>query len=72
MRRAQGWGARLRRVGRSAISPQALIENLTKRGAKITLPTCGPKKRLCVLVEDAEGGFGDRKRGETHMIAKGD
>jgi hypothetical protein len=40
---------------------EASIEDLTKRGAKITLSTCGPKKRLCVLVDEADGAFGDWK-----------
>ncbi len=50
---------------------EASIENLHKRGAKIMLTTCGPKKRLCVAVEEPEGVFGDRKLGVTYMIAKG-
>lgn len=50
---------------------EASIADLTKRGGKITLSTCGPKKRLCVLIEEAEGTFGDRKLGETYMIPKG-
>jgi hypothetical protein len=28
------------------------------------------KKCLCVLVEEAEGTFGDRKIGETYVIAR--
>jgi len=47
---------------------QASIENLSKRGATISLSTCGPQKRLCVLVEEAEAPFGDRKLGETYRI----
>jgi uncharacterized protein YukE len=50
---------------------EASIADLNKRGAKIALNTCGPKKRLCVMIEETEGVFGDRKRGETYMIAKG-
>jgi hypothetical protein len=53
------------------IKLEASIENLNKRGTKITHSTCRHKKRLCVLVEEPEGVFGDRKRGETYMIAKG-
>jgi hypothetical protein len=50
---------------------QTSIEDLTKRGARITLSTCGPKKRLCVLIDESEGFFGDRKLGEVYRIAKG-
>ena len=51
--------------------PEASIADLTKRGGKIALSTCGPKKRLCVLIEETEGQYGDRKLGETYMIPKG-
>jgi hypothetical protein len=42
-----------------------------QRGGKIALSTCGPKNRLCVLIEETEGQYGDRKLGETYMIPKG-
>ena len=51
--------------------PENAIQALNRRGARINLSTCGPKKRLGVPVEEAEGTFGDRKIGETYIIAKG-
>jgi hypothetical protein len=50
---------------------EASIAELTKRGAKIDLSTCGDKKRLCVSIDEKAGRFGDPKRGELYMIAKG-
>lgn len=50
---------------------QASIEDLNKRGAKITLSTCGDKKLLCVQIDEGKGRFGDLKRGELYMIPKG-
>jgi len=45
--------------------PKSAIQDLNQREARIELSTCDPKKALCVLVEEAEGTFGDRKIGET-------
>lgn len=50
---------------------QASIEELNQRGGRVKLSTCGPRKHLCVLVDEAAGTFGDAKRGEVYMIAKG-
>lgn len=50
---------------------EASIDNFTKRGARISLSTCGDKKRLCVLIDEAAGRFGDPKLGEVYRIAKG-
>lgn len=49
---------------------EASIEDLTKRGARIKLNTCGPNRRLCVLIEDAAGKFGDPRLGEIFMVPK--
>jgi hypothetical protein len=50
---------------------QASIEDLNRRGAKISLKSCGPGKRLCVLVDQSAGRFGEPKSGDIYMIAKG-
>lgn len=50
---------------------EASIEDLNKRGAKISLSVCGDKKRLCVAVDEAAGRFGNAKLGERYMIPKG-
>jgi hypothetical protein len=42
---------------------------ISTNDARNRLSTCGPKKYRCVLVEEAEGTFGDRKIGETYVIA---
>jgi hypothetical protein len=49
---------------------QASIEELNQRGGRVKLSTCGPRKHLCVLVDEAAGTFGDAKRGEVYMIPK--
>ena len=49
----------------------ASIAELTTRGAKIDLSTCGDKKRLCVKIDETAGRFGDPKRGEFFMVPKG-
>ena len=53
---------------------QASIEDLTQRGGRIKLNSCGnagDTKRLCVLVDPAAGRFGNAQSGELYMIAKG-
>jgi hypothetical protein len=53
---------------------QASIEDLTARGGRIKLNTCGDsgeRKRLCVLVDQSAGRFGNTQSGEIYMIAKG-
>jgi len=50
---------------------QASMEDLNQRGGRVKLSTCGPQKHLCVLVDEAAGTFGDAKRDEVYMIAKG-
>src|SRR5208282_771619 len=50
---------------------EASIEDLNNRGARIELNTCGPAKRLCVLVDNIAGQFGDPRREKVYMIAKG-
>jgi DNA repair exonuclease SbcCD ATPase subunit len=50
---------------------QASIEDLHQRGALIKLNTCGPRKHVCVLVDQTAGTFGEGPRGEVYMIAKG-
>jgi hypothetical protein len=47
---------------------QASIEDLTQRGAKIVINNCGPKRRLCVAVDDSAGVYGE---GREYRIAKG-
>ena len=48
---------------------KATIDDLTKRGGKIPITTCGAKKRLCVWVDESAGAFGDGA--ETYRIAHG-
>jgi hypothetical protein len=53
---------------------QASIEDLTQRGGRIKLNSCGnswERKRLCVLVDQTAGRFGNAQSGEIYMIAKG-
>lgn len=53
---------------------QASIEDLTQRGGRIKLNSCGnsgDRKRLCVLVDQTAGKFGNAQSGEIYMIAKG-
>jgi hypothetical protein len=50
---------------------EASIDDLSKRGARISLSTCGDRKRLCVAIDEAAGRFGDPKRAEAYRIAKG-
>ena len=53
---------------------QASIADLTARGGRIQLNECGDpgqRKRLCVLVDAKAGKFGDARRHEIYMIAKG-
>jgi hypothetical protein len=64
-----------RRVERDQL--QASIEDLNQRGGRIKLNGCGnsgdsgDRKRLCVLVDQTAGRFGNAQSGEIHMIAKG-
>jgi hypothetical protein len=48
---------------------QASIEDLNQRGAKVVLGHCGPKKRLCVAVDESAGTYGEL--GEPYRIVKG-
>jgi hypothetical protein len=48
---------------------QASIEDLNQRGAKVVLGHCGPKKRLCVAVDESAGIYGEL--GEPYRIVKG-
>jgi hypothetical protein len=53
---------------------QASIEDLNQRGGRIKLNSCGnsgDRKRLCVLVDQTAGKFGNAQSGEIYMIAKG-
>jgi hypothetical protein len=51
---------------------QASIDDLTKRGAKMKTMECGPKSRLCVLVDRAAGTFGVAgNKDDVYMIVKG-
>jgi hypothetical protein len=51
---------------------QASIDDLTKRGAKMKTIGCGPKSRLCVLVDRAAGTFGvAENKDDVYMIVKG-
>jgi hypothetical protein len=53
---------------------QASIEDLNQRGGRIKLNSCGnsgDRKRLCVLVDQTAGRFGNAQSGEIYMIAKG-
>jgi hypothetical protein len=59
-----------RRAERDAL--QASIDDLTKRGAKMKTIGCGPKSRLCVLVDRAAGTFGVAgNKDDVYMIVKG-
>lgn len=50
----------------------ASIDELTKRGAKMKTIGCGPKSRLCVLVDRAAGTFGVAgNKDDVYMIVKG-
>jgi hypothetical protein len=63
----------------SALCPQrdqlqGSIEELTARGGRIKLNSCGnsgDRKRLCVLVDQTAGRFGNAQSSEIYMIAKG-
>jgi hypothetical protein len=51
---------------------QASIDDLTKRGAKMKTIGCGPKSRVCVLVDRAAGTFGVAgNKDDVYMIVKG-
>jgi hypothetical protein len=51
---------------------QASIDDLSKRGAHMTLTGCGPQKRLCVLVDRTARSFSLCGRKEdVYMVAKG-
>jgi hypothetical protein len=51
---------------------QASIEDLSKRGARMKFISCGPAKRLCVLVDRTAGQFGvDGNKDDMYMIPKG-
>ncbi len=50
---------------------EASIEDLHKRGARIEFSTCGPTKRLCVLVDAFSGQYADARSGKVYMIPKG-
>ena len=45
------------------------IEDLNQRGAKVVLSHCGPKRRLCVAVDESAGIYGEL--GEPYRIVKG-
>jgi hypothetical protein len=47
------------------------IQDLSQREARAGLARVAQKKRLCALVEGAEGILGDQNIGETDMIVKG-
>jgi hypothetical protein len=47
---------------------EASIANLEQRGGKLQISHCGPKRRLCVAVQDYAGIYG--KDGD-YRIAKG-
>ena len=50
----------------------ASIEDLNKRGARMTLIGCGPQKRLCVLVDRTAGTFSvEGNKNDVYMVAKG-
>jgi hypothetical protein len=48
---------------------QATADQLTAKGAKITLSECGKDKRKCVKVNIGMGTFGEA--GESYMILDG-
>jgi hypothetical protein len=48
---------------------EASTEDFKSRGARDR--TCGPAKRLCVLVDNIAGQFGDLRREKVYMTAKG-
>jgi hypothetical protein len=51
---------------------QASIDDLTRRGAKMKTIGCGPKSRLCVLVDRAAGTFSVAgNKDDVYMIVKG-
>jgi hypothetical protein len=50
---------------------EASIEDLTERGGKLMLSSCGPTKRLCVFIDASAGKFGDAKLGENYWVAMG-
>jgi hypothetical protein len=59
-----------RRAERDAL--QASIDDLNKRGSKMKTIGCGPKSRLCVLVDRAAGTFGVAgNKDDVYMIVKG-
>jgi uncharacterized protein YhaN len=48
---------------------EAAITDLHERGARIVISHCGPKKRVCVAVDESAGRYWEA--GETYRIAKG-
>jgi hypothetical protein len=59
-----------RRVERDQL--QASIEDLNIRGAKMKTIECGPKSRLCVLVDRSADTFGVvGNKDDAYMIVKG-
>jgi hypothetical protein len=51
---------------------KASVEELNKRGGRMTLMGCGAQKRLCVLVDRSAGTFGiSGNKDEVYMVAKG-
>jgi hypothetical protein len=49
---------------------EASATDLARRGGRIKLNTCGPSRRLCVLVDRIAGEFGEPD-GDVYLIAKG-
>jgi len=50
---------------------EASNQDLHQRVARIQLNTCGPTKRLCVLVDAFSGQYADARADKVYMIAKG-
>jgi exoribonuclease II len=51
---------------------QASIDDLSKRGARMSLMECGAQKRLCVLIDRTAGSFSlPTHKEDVYMVAKG-
>jgi hypothetical protein len=55
-----------RRADRAQL--EASIADLNQRRAKVVLGNCGPKKRVCVAVDESAGVYGT---GSEYRIVKG-
>jgi len=55
------------RAERTAL--QSTIDTLAQRGGRLKHSECG--KRFCVMIDEAAGRFGNEKKHEIYMIAKG-